>query len=62
MRPPANAIGGDIRPLAARINPMKNRFLDTHPVFAEGCALVQAEVIMAYLRILWVQQAMIAWS
>jgi hypothetical protein len=28
MRPVANATGGDTRPLAAMINPMKNMFLD----------------------------------
>src|ERR1039458_19192 len=32
MSPPANAMGGETRPLAARINPMKNIFLDTYPV------------------------------
>src|ERR1035438_3534115 len=38
MRPPANAIGGDTRPLAAIINPMKNTFLDTYPVFLKNAS------------------------
>jgi hypothetical protein len=29
-------MGGDTRPVAARINPMKNIFLDTHPVLSKN--------------------------
>jgi hypothetical protein len=38
MRPPAKAIGGDTRPLAAIIKPMKNTFLVTHPVFLKNAS------------------------
>ena len=55
MRPPASATGGETRPLAARINPMKNIFLDTQAVSLWLAVRVQAEVLMAHLRFLWGQ-------
>jgi hypothetical protein len=31
-------MGGDTRPVAARINPMKNIFLDTQPVLPKNAS------------------------
>ena len=39
MSPPANATGGDTKPLAARIKPTKKRFLDTYTVCRQQSCL-----------------------
>ena len=49
MMPPTSATGGDTRPLAARIKPMKNMFLDTQSVLPRNDR-VQAVVLMPHLR------------
>jgi hypothetical protein len=44
MRPPRRANGGEIRPLAARINPIKKTRLFTSRVWRRAAVRVQAAI------------------